>query len=177
MEPQTKELNVEQLVADIESNVPEKIEVVDEQGQKKVIALRPIYKTVVLSGMRLMFDKQSHGLFLAELEKPEPMPNKIANGIIGLIYMLWQESNQSLPPQIIVPVSVVLTLRVYDEFLIKSGDPDVTEEVLGEALALVTTGVMAKFGVTEDQLPGMVKGEQPAAKPGLIDAQIGGQNG
>lgn len=175
MEAQTKELNVDRLVADIESKVPKKIEVVDEQGQDKVIALRRIYKTVVLSGMRLMFDKQSHGMLLDELEKPEPMPNKIANGIIGLIYMLWQESNQSLPPQIIVPVTVVLTLRAY-EFLLNSGEPDATREVLGEALALVTTGVMAKFGVTEDQLPSLLNGEQPAPKPGLIDAQMGGQN-
>lgn len=162
MDQQTKEINVDQLVADIDGKIPAN--------------LKDIYQKAVLSGLRIMFDKSSHGMLLQELEKPDPLPNKIANGTIALIYMLWTQSNQTLPPQIIVPLTVVLTLRAY-EFLLKSGEPEATKEVLGEAMALATTGIMSKFGVAEDQLPSLVKGGKPPAKPGLIDAQMGGQNG
>jgi hypothetical protein len=159
---QPTEINVDKLVSDIDGKIPAN--------------LKPIYQKAVLSGERIMFDKQSHKMLLDELEKPDPMPDKIANGMIALIYMLWTQSNQTLPPQIIVPLTVVLTLRAF-EFLQKSGEPDATKEVLGEAMALATTGIMAKFGVNEDQLPGLVKGGRPA-RDGLINSQVGGaQNG
>jgi hypothetical protein len=159
MDQNATQINVNELVDDIDGKIPQN--------------LKDIYQKTVLSGMRIMFDRRSHQMLLEELEKPEPMPEKIANGIIGLIYMLWTQSNQTLAPQIIVPVTVVLTLRAY-EFLLKSGDPEASRQVLGEAMALATTGIMAKFGVSEEQLQAQGATQAPA-KPGLIDAQMGGQ--
>jgi hypothetical protein len=163
MNNQQKNINVGELIADIDGKIPEN--------------LKPIYQKAVLSGMRIMFDKQSHKMLLDQIDKPGPMPQKMADGVIGLIYLLWTQSNKTLPPQIIVPLTVVLTLRGF-QFLQESKDPEATNDVLGEAMALATTGIMAKFGVNEDQLPGLVKGNQRTPKQGLINAQMRGmQNG
>lgn len=111
-----------------------------------------IYQKAVLSGMRIMFDAKSHKMMEDQLAKPGPLPDKMAEGMTGLIYMLWTQSNKTLPPQIIVPLTFTLTLKAFD-FLQKSGDAEATKEVLGEAVEKSLTSVMTKFGVTPDQIP------------------------
>jgi hypothetical protein len=124
--------------------------------------LKGIYDKTVLAGMRIMFDKKSHHLMLEQMDKEGPVDQRLAAGIIGLMYMLWQKSNQTIPPQIIVPVTVVLTLRAF-EFLQKSGEPGADAAALGEGLALAVSGIMAKFGVDEAQIEQMA---QQAGKQG-----------
>lgn len=127
--------------------------------------LKAIYDKCVLSGLRIMFDKNSHKMMLAELDKPGPMDQKLADGIITLMYMLWTKSNKTLPPQIIVPVTVTLTLRAFD-FLQQSHDPQATKEVLGSAMEKATSGIMERFNVTQDQLRQAAHGQAaPQGKP------------
>lgn len=142
-----------------------------------------MFDKIVLSGMRIMFDKNSHEMTLAELQKPGPLATRISNGTISLVYMLWQKSNKSINPQLIVPATFVLTLRAF-QFLQESKDPEATKEVLGEAVAQAVQGVMDRFGATEDKLPALLKGQggaapgagAPAADDGLLAAAAkGGQ--
>lgn len=137
--------------------------------------LKDIFDKTVLSGMRVMFDKSSHKMLLDELDKLGPLPTRIANGIIALVYLLWKQSNYTLPPQIVVPVTLVLTLRAF-EYLQMSKDPEATKEVMGEAVADAVQGVMDRFGATSDRLPSLLKGQQAAApQPGHAQpAQPGG---
>lgn len=137
-----------------------------------------MFDKVVLSGMRIMFDKQSHGMTLEMLDKPGPLATRIANGIITLVYMLWEKSNKTIPPQLIVPATVVLTLRAF-EFLQQSKDPEATTDVMGEAVADAVQGVMDRFGATQDKIPALVKGQQgqagtqPEQPTGLLAAATG----
>lgn len=131
--------------------------------------LQAIYDKSVLSGMRIMFDKSSHKMMLDELNEPGPLAERIANGIIKLVYLLWTQSNKTLPPQIMVPITLTLTLRAFD-FLQKSQEPDATKDVLGEATHDAVTGVMARFGVDESKLPALVQankqgGSAPSQAP------------
>lgn len=116
---------------------------------------KPIYDRAVLSGMRIMFDAKSHQMMEQQLAKPGALDDKISEGIVVLIYMLWTKSNKTLPPQIIVPLTFALTLKAFD-FLQKSGDPEATKEVLGSAVEKAMTGVMSKFGVSPDQMPQII---------------------
>lgn len=120
--------------------------------------LADMFDKVVLSGMRIMFDKQSHGMTMEMLDRPGPLASRIAEGIITLIYMLWEKSNKTIPPQLIVPATLVLTLRAF-EFLQQSKDPEATKEVLGEAVADAVEGVMSRFGATPEKIPALVKGQ------------------
>jgi len=121
---------------------------------------KSIYDKAVISGMRIMFSKDSHQMLLDQLQKPGELPQKIAEGITTLVYMLWTQSNQTLPPQIIAPVTVTLTLKAFD-FLQKSGDPDASAEDLGEAMDATIDMVMGKFGVQRNQIEQMMgQGQQ-----------------
>lgn len=116
---------------------------VDEKMPKEFLG---IYKKTVLAGMRIMFGKDSHKMMREQLDKQQPAPRKIAEGVVALFYILYQKSNQTLPPQIVVPVVFALTLKAF-EFMQQSGDPDATLDVLGDAVEQSTKYVMQKFGV------------------------------
>jgi hypothetical protein len=136
--------------------------------------LQAIFDKAVLSGMRIMFDAKSHQMMLDELDKPGPLAERISNGIIALVYLLWTQSNKTLPPQIIVPVTLTLALRAF-EFLQASKDPEATKEVLGEATHAAVQGVMDRFGATEDKLGSLVQAnQQGGAQPGAAPAPQGG---
>jgi hypothetical protein len=164
------QLDIEAMIQDIRSKIDPK--------------LGDMFDKVVLSGMRIMFDKNSHQMTLDQLNQPGPMATRISNGMISLIYMLWTKSNKTIPPQLIVPATVVLTLRAF-QFLQESKDPEATNEVLGEAMAESVQGVMDRFGATPDKIAAL-KGQAgaPAGQPGapaqpdpsgLLAAATGGQ--
>lgn len=149
--------------------------------------LKPMYEKIVLSGMRIMFSKESHKLFIDQLQKEGPLAKKIADGITGLMYLMWTESNKSIPPQLIIPATTALTLRAFD-YVQQTGDPEATKEVLGQSLEGAIDGVMRGFGGSADSieqnLP-VAQGQgalpqqgmpQTAPGGGLMDA-TGGLNG
>jgi len=113
--------------------------------------LKPMYDKIVLSGMRIMFSKGSHQLFTDQLQKEGPLGEKISTGIVSLMYMLWTQSNKSIPPQLIIPATVALTVRAFD-YVQKTGDPEATKEVLGQAVESAIDGVMKGFGSSIDAL-------------------------
>lgn len=155
------------------------IEAIVNQARAKIPpAQQQVFDKVILSGMRIMFDKNSHQMTLDQLNQPGPMATRISNGIISLIYMLWTKSNKTIPPQLIVPATLVLTLRAF-QFLQQSKDPEATREVLGEAVAEAVQGVMDRFGATQDKIPALMKGQAgaPAGAPAPaapMPAQPGG---
>ena len=108
--------------------------------------LKDVFDKTILSGMRLMFDKQSHQMMLDELDKPGPLTERLSNGMISLVFMLWQQSNRTLPPQLLIPVTVVLTLRAF-EFLQESGEAEATPQVLGDAMDAAIEGILQRSGV------------------------------
>jgi len=157
-----------------------------EAGIEVPPKLKPMYDKIVLSGMRIMFSKESHKLLVDQLQKEGPLAKKIADGIIGLMYLMWTESNKSIPPQLIIPAATALTLRAFD-YVQKTGDPEATPQVLGQALESAIDGVMKGFGGSVDSIEqnipaaqGQDAAPQSGAQPmpaggGLMEA--GGTNG
>jgi hypothetical protein len=135
--------------------------------------LKDIYDKAVLSGMRIMFDRQSHHMMLDALDAPGPLATRISNGIIQLMYLLWTQSNKTLPPQIIVPVTLTLTLKAF-QFLQESGEPDADKQALGDATQQAVEGIMARFGVKGMQDGGAQAGADPAAPSAPAAAPTGG---
>ncbi len=134
--------------------------------------LKPMYDKAVLAGLRIMFDKKSHVMLIEQLDKEGPLPGKIAEGVIALMYMLWEQSNKTLPPKLLVPITFTLTLRAF-EFCQMSGEQEATKETLGEAVDLTTTRIMKEFGVEEGQVEQLVQqqtaqvngGQPPTEQP------------
>lgn len=139
--------------------------------------LKDLYEKCLVNGMRFMFDKGAFQETAKHLAKNEPMAKKIADGVVAVVYMLWEKSNKTLNPKVIVPVTFALTLKGF-EFLQEAGNPEATKEVLGEAVDLATTTIMQKFGVQPDQIEQLVaqnkaavagapEGEPPQ-QPGIL---------
>ena len=153
-------INIDDMVAKARAGIPAQ--------------MQPMYDKVTLQGMRIIFDARSHQMTIEHLDGEGPMAEKLASGIIAIMYMLWTESNKTIPPQLMVPVTLTLTLRAF-QFLQMSQDPEATRETLGEATAGAVQGLMDRFGATADKLPALLKSQGGAQKPGAPAApQAGG---
>lgn len=134
----SEKVSIDPIVAKLSSDVPQQ--------------LKGIYDKAVLSGMRIMFDKGSHAMLEDQLAKEGPMATKIAEGIGALMYMLWEQSNKTIPPQLMIPVAVTLCLRAF-EFLQDSNDPEATKKVLGDATSETIDRITRAFNVKSEDLP------------------------
>lgn len=138
--------------------------------------LQDMYDKLILNGRRIMFDQETFGETSKYMSGPEPLDQKIADGIVAVVVMLHDKTNKGMHPRLIVPVTLGLTLDAF-EFIQRAGDPAATKQVLGEAVAMATTNVMEKFGVPQDQLAKLVEqnraavdGGQPPEQPGILGA-------
>jgi hypothetical protein len=146
-------IDTKPFVAEIEKNVP--------------ADLLPIYKTAVLKGDMQMFGKETHQMTLEQLNKPGPMAPKLAEGIVALVYILFQKSNKTLPPQILEPAGVTLLCHAFD-FLQQAGDPEATKETLGEAVDQFRVGIHNALGVSEEQFQQALQQHGQQQKPGIL---------
>jgi hypothetical protein len=125
---------------------------------------------IVLAGRKVMFAKQSHKMFLEQLDGPGDIAQKLGQGVAGLMGLLWQESRRSLPPQLLIPSGMVL-VAVAADFLRKGGMEVTDEDVAGGIEALVTALLQAG-GVDPEKVAqigergGKSDGTMPAPKTG-----------
>jgi hypothetical protein len=117
--------------------------------------LQEAYDRVVIAGMKVMFSKESHKLMLDELQKEGPIAQKLGMGIAGLMLLLFKESNETIPPQVIIPAGVNLLSRAAD-FIRKSGIDSITNADIGNAMELMISTILQKFGVSPDQMEQML---------------------
>jgi hypothetical protein len=125
--------------------------IIDNVLSKIPQELQEPFSKIILSGMRVMFDQATHKMLLDELNKPGALDDRISNGIITLIYLLWERSNKTMPPQLVVPATFVLTLEAF-RFLQDAQDPEATKTVLGNSVEKSVGGVMERFGVPPDNI-------------------------
>lgn len=131
---------------------------------------KAIYDKLVLNGKRLMFSKDMEDALNKQLDGPGDLPEKIAKGVVAVMYMMWEQSNKKLPPEMMVPVTFTLTVEAF-AFLQKANDPDATKEVLGDAIEKSTTMIMRGFNVGPEQIGEFVKQNQAAVQS--ADAELG----
>lgn len=101
---------------------------------------KPQLERIVEAGKRVMFDKSTHHLMLETMQGDAPIEQKIGGGVVSLLGMLWNESKQSLPPELIIPAGVILVAEAVD-FLNKAGEP-VTPEQNGAATEFMVDALL-----------------------------------
>lgn len=135
--------------------------------------LQKAFEKIVLAGMKVMFDPKTHEMALQELDREGPIEDRLANGITGLMAILWQESNQTMPPQLVVPAATALYMQAVD-FVKKSGE-EVTPEQLSGGLIKTISQLLEKFGVEPAKIQQLFSGGvDPAAamqKAGVSQAE------
>ena len=123
----------------------------------------PQLARIVEAGKRVMFDKSTHHLMLESMQGDGPIEQKIGGGVVSLLGMLWQESKQSLPPELIIPAGVVLVAEACD-FMNQSGTP-VTPEQQGSATEFMMDEFMKGAKIDSNKLA--EAGSQQPAQPAV----------
>lgn len=117
-----------------------------KQNIKMPPELQEAYERVVIAGMKVMFSKQTHRIMLNEMQKQGPVAQRLGNGIAGLMLLMFKESNETMPPQVIIPAGIELLMQAVD-FMRKTGMEKITNEDIGNAIQVMITVVLQKFGV------------------------------
>ena len=117
--------------------------------------LQEAYERVVIAGMKVMFSKESHKLMLDEIQKEGPIGQKLGMGIAGLMLLLVKESNNTIPPEVIIPAGVNLLSRAAD-FIRKSEIEKITNADIGDAMEVMISTILQKFGVEPEQMAEML---------------------
>lgn len=110
-----------------------------------------LYETLMVRGLKIaeqfMFPEAGRPSFI---DSPKPPAEKLAEGVITIVYLLWTQSNKTFDPRLVVPVTFGLTLDIFDK--VQISDPEeFTAAVLGDAMEKSIGGVMQKFGVQPEQ--------------------------
>jgi hypothetical protein len=125
------------------------------QGMDIPPDLQEGFDRVVLAGMKVMFDEKTHGMVLEQLEGPGPMAQKLGQGMAGLMLMLFKESNQTMPPQLLIPCGIELLMQAVD-FVKRGGLGKVTDKEVGEAMQIMIDVILEKFGQSPDKIASLV---------------------
>jgi hypothetical protein len=130
--------------------------------------MQEAYERIILAGMKVMYSEETGRMAMDSLQGEGPIEQRLAKGICDLMVLLWQESNQSMPPQLIIPAAVELLSDAAD-FMNESGMEQVDMPQLGEAMRLMVGMILERFGVTPESV------QQGAAEEGVMPQQGAGQ--
>lgn len=112
--------------------------------------MKDAYNRVVMAGMKIMFSQETHQFMLQQLDGPEPLAQKLGEGIGMLMMMIFEQSNGTLPPHTIFPAGQNLMLQAVE--FIQEGNIEVTDQEFGDALEIFYRFVAEKFGTTLEEL-------------------------
>jgi hypothetical protein len=118
---------------------------------------------IVTAGKKVMFSKDTHHLMLEQLDGPGTIGQKIGNGVAGLVALLWQESQRSIPPMLLIPAGVVLC-AVVAQFLKQAGQ-GITDQDIGNAIETMTNMLLSASGTDPDKLANAGAGKASAPAP------------
>lgn len=113
-------------------------------------SMQDAYQRIVLAGMKVMFDPQTHKLMLDALDGPGDMPDKLGKGIASLMGLLWQQSNRTMPPQLMIPAGLELLAHAVD-FLNKSGQ-QVSNQDFGDATQVFIQTMLEMFHLDPEKV-------------------------
>jgi hypothetical protein len=120
---------------------------------------------IVIAGMKVMFSPQTRGLLQKALAGDGPIAQKIGLGVAGLLGILMQESQNSIPRQLLVPAGMLLVVHAV-EFLDKSGAGAGDQDV-SQAIQVMTQAILHAHGVDSNKLAAIgASGKIPQAPQG-----------
>ncbi len=109
----------------------------------------------------VLFSDETHDLMLQQLEEDGDIAESAGNAIAGLMSMLYEKSNQSMPPEVIIPAGTYLMAEAAD-FIEQVTGETLTGETLSNAAAVMTETLMNAFGVDANKF--VESSEQAMAK-------------
>jgi hypothetical protein len=123
------------------------------------------YERVVAAGMTIMFSKETSKQALSVLKGGrEPLAQRLGRAVAGLVATLYKQSNNTLPPQVMIPAGVELLIQAAD-FLRRSGMEKVDNQVIGDAMDVMITSILQGAGLSVEKISGFIEQNQGGGTP------------
>lgn len=130
--------------------------------------LQAAYDKIIKAGLKVMFDPTTRAETMAFMNESGGDPEKLATGVMSVMVSLYQQSNETLPPNLIIPSGVELMVHAAD--VAKEAGMEISKEMLAEAMSSMVMQTLQKFGATPEQMQklmgGMDSGESTPAQSG-----------
>lgn len=107
-------------------------------------------KRVTAAGFKLMYSPEMREELRGEIERDAPVPQKLAEAIVGLLLVLDKQSQGGIPMGALLPAAMEL-LGEGAEVLTAAGQP-VSQEDFNEAARMVFVLMAKKLGASDDQV-------------------------
>ena len=154
---------LEQVKQGIEATIPPNLQ---EDTQKMVVA-----------GMKIMFDAQTHQMMMKQIDQPGDMMDNVAKGVGALMSIIFRSSKGAPPIDAAVPASILLMVEALD-YLDQTGKLQITPDAVAQCTKALMAYMMQKLGLTPEKIqqlqsgqgaqPAMPSGPQTGAPAGLI---------
>lgn len=118
--------------------------------------LQAAYDKIVKAGLKMMFDPSMRRDTMDFINQSGGEPAKLAEGVMAVVVSLHEQSNGTLPPNLIIPSAV--ELMVHAAGVAKEGGMDITNELLAEAIAETVQQTLVKFGANPQAMQEMISG-------------------
>lgn len=166
-----------------EDNSPSESEPITAAGVRAKMkfpkGMEKAYVKVVKAGLQLMFDPSTREDTMAFMEEAGADSDKMAEGVSAVVLTLFQESNETIPPNLLIPAGIELLVHAVE--VAKAGGAKVSNEQLAEGMGNMVEQILVKFGATPEQMQklmsGMDSGQAAPQAPqggGMAPAPAGG---
>lgn len=119
------------------------------------------FENCVEAGKRILFDPSTHQN-LELIKNPESRNdpvNTISKGVVGLGWLMYQQSERTMPPGALIPACVVLICEVYD-FAERGLKIQVTNELVARTVQRFVEEMFTRLGVSPEVLQeAIIKGK------------------
>jgi hypothetical protein len=115
---------------------------------------------VVAAGRKIMFAPAMRDELKAEINRPVPVPQKLAEGVVGLMLMLDGKSKGGIPMEALFPATIEL-LGEASEAMAAAGQP-VDQETFNEAARMAFVLMARKLGASDEDIMGAAQSAAPA---------------
>jgi hypothetical protein len=107
--------------------------------------LQEAYERIVLAGMKILFSQGTNRELLKRIDGPGPIGIRLGKGMATLMLLLFKQSNQTIPPNVIIPAGLYLLSQAAD-FLKKTEVEEVTNKDIADSMVEFINTLITSFG-------------------------------
>jgi hypothetical protein len=132
-----------QMLIDIQQNIEAKV---SKENKSR-------YAKTVLAAETMLFDPKTHAnMELVRNPESQKTPvQTISKGVSGLMWLLYQQSKQTLPAEVLIYAGTTTICKVLD-FAERGLKLEITPQIISDTVQRTSERLFEKMGVTPDQL-------------------------
>lgn len=114
-----------------------------------------VYERVVDGGLKLMFSERTREQTLQFMQGEGDPSEKMGEGVAAVMATLFKQSNNTMPPQVIIPAGIELLLHAVD--VVRKSGGEWSQDDTAESMANMVEAIFRQFGTSLDQVGGMMQ--------------------